>query len=492
MKKLPKPFRLLPCGICLLLGSLLLLGTSLNSVYAEDQIPFDVEHFLEHVQPMTVDMTDRQMIMLWRQPDLPFDPATASMDEMVDVINALASRGVLLNVQIIHKHADQRAGLPEAKHLRLAEAIVNAGLPLHLLIPHIPFAVEGLWPDQNNWVTWQDKSFPVVDRFDTSLAVGNLRENIQAFTQLGLPIAGLWSDHETQPLPWNGTFYAFNKVPENRAKLLNPDAANSFEIFKQYTSDLRAEIFNQIYLQTLATLAPNALWGNYCFVDSGYQTPAFDVLGNTHAVRQLADGVVSMPNVYAYGRHLSRYIEPQEATQQRVDEIFYHMTLRTFSSTARNTPINCPIISYIGPFVDTSDDFPLGMSRPSYREMMRHMWLRGNDGMYVFHTSTDPDPSSNKSALKNFQCIEDTRAIMEETLTYRDFLENGQPMNFEWPEPEYDGVIWSGLELQDRALIRLITRGQASVPITITLSNGQQNQLTATPNGQYVVITKCQ
>jgi hypothetical protein len=219
-------------------------------------------------------------------------------------------------------------------------------------------------------------------------------------------------------------------------------------------------------------------------------TPAMDVLGKTITARDLPAGVVSMPNVYAYGRLLSQYIKPEQASQKRVDEIFFYMMLCTFSSTAHNTPVGDPIYSYIGPFVDSTDDFPRGKSREVYREMMRHMWLRGNDGMYVFHTRTDPDPDALKSSLKNFQFIEDTRQIMEETLTYREFLEKGLPMNFDWSSPEYNGVIWSGLELQDRALNRFITRGKTSEPLTVKLSNGQVIQLTATPEGQFVIVYK--
>lgn len=455
-------------------------------------VQFDLPTFLKYVQPMKSDMTGRIPLQLWLQPDImqntPKDPK-AKMEQMVKNAKAISKRGVLPVVWSTYH--TRKTGEATAKMLLNAQAIHKANLPVHLLYPTIPGEQEGLWP-ADMWVQWKDKKFPVVDCFDTTLAIKRLKHTLKTYQDLGIPIAAYWSDHEGQPNPWNGTYFAFRDNAENKAKLIKPEMTKSKSIFGEYTSKLKTQIFKEVFVDTFSQISPKTMWGNYCYVDSTKNMPAVDINNHKSNPNQIPDdiNVVRMHNVYAYGRILHRYIKPDEITTKKVDRIFYHMMLKTFSSSVRNTPKEKTIIPYIGPYVDQRENYDIPMSQPAYRELLRHIWLRGADSMFVFAVHRKTDPSKNNSALQSLKTVEDTRMIMDEVLAYREFLEHGQAIHFTWPSPTDTGVVWSALQLKDKVLVRYVTLGDPVKSFIITVFDNQSHTLTATPQGQYTIIKK--
>ncbi len=53
--------------------------------------------------------------------------------------------------------------------------------------------------------------------------------------------------------------------------------------------------------------------------------------------------------------------------------------------------------------------------------------------------------------------MEDSRGVYQEMLGDREFLEHGVPMSFDVPAARIPAVVWSGLRLPDRCLIRTFT-----------------------------------
>jgi hypothetical protein len=51
--------------------------------------------------------------------------------------------------------------------------------------------------------------------------------------------------------------------------------------------------------------------------------------------------------------------------------------------------------------------------------------------------------------------VEDTAAVYAEMLAFRKFLERGRVMNFDYPGVQADGVLWSGLSLEEEAVVRV-------------------------------------
>jgi len=93
------------------------------------------------------------------------------------------------------------------------------------------------------------------------------------------------------------------------------------------------------------------------------------------------------------------------------------------------------------------------MSRAAYREALRHLWLRGVDGMQVFN------PVRKGFSRLAIEEVEDTVAAYDEMLAWREFLDGGKVMNYRCPESGIDTLLWSGLQLGQRALVRAVSLG---------------------------------
>ena len=93
------------------------------------------------------------------------------------------------------------------------------------------------------------------------------------------------------------------------------------------------------------------------------------------------------------------------------------------------------------------------MSRAAYREVLRHIWLRGIDGMQVFN------PARNGYERYAVQEVEDAQRVYDEMLAYGEYLEKGKVMNFNVPGNRDALIMWSGLQLEKRALVRITNLG---------------------------------
>ena len=100
------------------------------------------------------------------------------------------------------------------------------------------------------------------------------------------------------------------------------------------------------------------------------------------------------------------------------------------------------------------------MSRERYREALRHLWLRGIDGMQVFNSTT---PGDAELAIAE---VEDAQEVYGEMLAFRQFLEQGAPLNLATYLPDVT-LLWSGIRLDDEVIVRGISL--SGRPDTLTL-----------------------
>jgi hypothetical protein len=129
------------------------------------------------------------------------------------------------------------------------------------------------------------------------------------------------------------------------------------------------------------------------------------------------------------------------------------------------------------------------LSRERYREILRHLWLRGSDGMQIFNPLWfKEDPAKLAIATEE---LEDAVAIYDETLAYRKFLDEGVVMNTETVAPTDEGPIWSGLRAGDEAIVRIFT--QAKSPQKVKLKpfpDADEIELEAQPAGAWHRLTR--
>src|SRR5207249_574912 len=101
---------------------------------------------------------------------------------------------------------------------------------------------------------------------------------------------------------------------------------------------------------------------------------------------------------------------------------------------------------------DITDEVPI-LSRGRYREILRHLWLRGAATMQIFNALRPKHPSI---AIEE---LEDAVAVYDEMLQYRAILEKGTLMNTDSPAVMDDRAVWSGLKTKNEAVIRAFTQG---------------------------------
>jgi carboxyl-terminal processing protease len=116
------------------------------------------------------------------------------------------------------------------------------------------------------------------------------------------------------------------------------------------------------------------------------------------------------------------------------------------------------------------------MSRLRYREALRHLWLRGIDGMQVFNSTT---PGHAEIAISE---VEDAQSVYDEMLAFRHFQERGSPINLAPYTPEIT-LLWSGLRLDNEVIIRGISLKERSDILNIEPWPGAHVSLYASPEG---------
>jgi hypothetical protein len=375
--------------------------------------------------------------------------------------------------------------------MALAKTLQEAGAPVQILIPNQFnfYAKATTWAkNPNTGPGASEVKFPALPQHDTTEAAAYVYGLLKPLKDAGIKVETVFFDYEGQPHPWNGIYFA-QSTPEIRKTYQDPSVLKTFNTFYGYTLNLRSELESQSMAQPVHQLFPDARVGNYWDIVSSEAVP-FTGVGPAAPPVQLGKGMsMIMPALYAKNTILPNFFNSDwPVTQSRVDDIYFHHLLLTGSSANANKSGNLISYLYIGPSVRMSADPRFkdkDLSRPAFRELLWHLWLRGTDGMYVYNGGS---PKTALSTLQSFQCMEDVRSVLDEMLAYRDFLDHGKPMNFSVPAMFSPDVVWSGLRLKDRYLIRATSLGPETQPVKIVLTPNKTVTLSAPPQGATYLV----
>jgi hypothetical protein len=475
--------------LCLTVGL-----SALNPLLAED-VTWSMDSLSQIVQPMRHSMEGRIPLMCWNLP-LPADEKLVEMQgdgSLRKAIETLAERGIVPTV-VMGWNWDP------AGALAMAQTLQEAGQPVYVLAAFGIVDGEkalyaespkftGPWPwDETGQVTWKGtRDWPCLPVYDVSQSVAFYREWMQRFKNAGITVDAVWTDYEGLPYAWN-FIYESQKQAEC-AKHYPPGALDSWHSFASYVGELRARILQEAIADPVHEFFPQALVSNY---GSAASSEAYPFVGSVGAVSPPCTiGHLSavMPSVYAGGRHLGRYYNMDwPVTQAEADNIYFTTLLSTISTSMANkgTKLGIP---YVCRYLPTSEEsrYDLGMSAGVYREMLRHAFLRGTDGLYLFNLGF---PGSRVTPQESFESVEDARSVMDEMLTFREFLEQGQPMNFDLPAMRTYGIVWSGLALPDRVLVRVFTFGPETRTLDLIPFPGVAVKLEATNRGATYLVDR--
>jgi hypothetical protein len=139
------------------------------------------------------------------------------------------------------------------------------------------------------------------------------------------------------------------------------------------------------------------------------------------------------------------------------------------------------------PFVGRRVDVPQTPHAPImsdwiYRECLRHVMLRGVKGFYSFCCFAPPFPDY-------YMELGHLPKVYNELFAYPEFFEKGKVLNDALPPPKSPGVVWSGLGLPDKALIRTLALGRDTAEVVeITPFPGVPVRLLAPPAGKTYIV----
>ena len=194
-------------------------------------------------------------------------------------------------------------------------------------------------------------------------------------------------------------------------------------------------------------------------------------------------------NPVAYGNTVcwDRIWKPEwPLDREHVDQYYFHLLMREVSDDEANADLYVPHTRCF-PWVcrwcpdDENPKIPI-MSRERYREVLRHLWLRGVDDMQVFN------PKRVRFEDIAVQEVEDAVIVYDEMLEYREFLDRGTVMCTDIPALQDEGVTWSGLRLDSRAVVRVLKQGGGAGEARVEAWPGHAIALKATPAGQTYVL----
>jgi hypothetical protein len=334
---------------------------------------------------------------------------------------------------------------------------------------------------------------PSLPKYDPQPLAEMHRGYMQKLKQAGVTVNGFFSDQESHPHPFN---YIYQHQKQNFAADYPPGTFDSEQAFFNYVLGvLRPKYFADCYAEPVLSVFPHALVGNY---DDTVATPArpfIETNGFPNYVRNIGRLNTLMPSVYANTTHLPRYYNADwPVNQENVDEVFFHFMLMAMSTALANkqpgqkavpyVSDNCPDLNLRG-----SRFFSYRMSEGVYKEFLRHSLLRGADTFFYY--SCGPTPGVPNSAAGDIlQSVEYTRAVYDQMLEYRQFLDEGVPMNFEVPVVRSRGVVWSGRRWKDQALVRAFTLSPSAKRFGVVAFPGVAVELDATLKGTTYLIAR--
>lgn len=371
-------------------------------------------------------------------------------------IRILQERGIAQHLDL-HEHS-----IPAAK------ALQKAGSPVILTA-----GGSGAWPytlaaDKKQWAHhypdylkiaphWRDLPSPTMFR-GWAVAGQQLRTLLERFQKENIVVDALWLDYENEPS--QADYYAAILSPTTRA-LLPKKAIASETAFRLYCRQLWVQLLSTYFAGPAREVFPNISVTNWVATLSSPEIPVLGWENRPHP--PMGPTLFTATNPIAYGvdtTFIALWDTKFRLDQEHVDQFYMHILLRQVSADSENRQHLAPYLDsfpWVARWVPDNPQTKVPvMSRDRYREALRHLWLRGINGMQVFNPELLSQVSKVEMAIAE---VQDAVAIYDEMLAYRDFLDNGTVMQFHYPAIQDQGPIWSGLRLRNNAIVRVFWQG---------------------------------
>lgn len=316
----------------------------------------------------------------------------------------------------------------------------------------------------------------------------NLRETLAKFREKAVQVDAVWTDWENDPL-YGADRYDQALHCKRCREILPRKTLSSSDRFMEYTARKFYDLFGAYYAAPVLEIYPKCSVTNWLAQPSTPEEPQPGWSGNRGRVHM--PPLVTAWNPTAYGAASwvwkSRSTEDRR-DQEHVDQVYTNLLLRQVSLAGKLGEQWAPekeLIPWVTRWVSEPPEleFPV-MSRERYREVLRHLWLRGVAAMQVF------SPRMKGYEDMALPEVEDAAAAYGEILAFREFLENGEILSREVPREQDDGVLWSGMRLGDRAVVRVFKQGTGRATQAVRPWGEKDFEMEASGEGQTYLLDK--
>lgn len=399
------------------------------------------------------------------------------------------------------------------QHLRLDQGMIDAAKALQEAGSPVIFMQgnAGAWPyslaaDSSAWAhqfdagyhykmagrgalgSWHGACPKMIEGWE--IMADQVRDTLGAYRAAGVTVDAVWMDWEGDPYPWSHLFKQLAHCQRCQVQLPPEVLADEDQYWAYYWRHYQ-QLYGAYLAGPVREIFPLCSITNWHTVYSTQTRPLLYFVNN----RALPPGIPPLftaTNPVAYGNDKfwrTAWQDDYPLDQRHVNQFHMHNLLRQISGDAANRLVYgpevasfpwvarwCPIVNH------REDDAAPYMSREAYREALRHMWLRGIDGMQLFNAWRE-----GYEEIALFEVL-DAVAVYDEMLGYRAFLDAGQVMNLAEPAVQDEGVLWSGLRLKERAVVRLFSQGEGAARLEIEVWPRLVIELEAPTEGRTYVL----
>jgi hypothetical protein len=399
---------------------------------------------VRRLPPLRHDRGDRWPLVLWQ--GVGFERLAPRQ------IRSLLDRGIVQHLRL------------RTPDIEAARALRAAGAPVILLE-----GAGGAWPydtvaDDTRWRLrfpagatvpqwWRGLADPTLDAgWERSSAL--TRSRLQQYKSAGVKIDAVWLDYEGAQLHDD---YQALRASTSAARMPR-GVLDSEARYRNYRRNRWLIRLSRYLAEPVREFYPKVSVTNWVVTASSDDHPVLSWTDWPHPQSPTLAFTATNPIAYGVDSYfLSAWPPSRDINRVNVDRFYTHLLLRQVSADAFNRKASgegMGAVAWVSRWVPDHPDrhAPL-MSRAAYREALRHLWLRGVDAMEVFN------PARKGYERYAVEEVEDVQRVYDEMLAYRDFLDHGEVMNYRIPG-KLDGLmVWSGLRLGDRALVRLTNLG---------------------------------
>lgn len=510
---------LLAIVVLLFVGHVLLKQPEAETVQrGSSPSPWNLPTVLQRIPPLKHDVKGRWPLLLW----IPLEMKSGDHDRgqplPVEVYAELRKRGLALPIGLNEKFipmalAMQQVGCPVIITEGLGGNGPGGDAPdtLHTFDPGFQVKKgQPVYPCTMIETGWRNRA-------------DKIRAALVKFKEAGVMVNAAWMDWEVEPFPVD--FSQWRQASHcTRCRTMFPkDTLRTPFRHANFVWLYRNGLFSEYLAKPVLSVFPDCSVANYDVVFSSKEHPSWTVYGAVYPPIDIGCFTASMPDVYGsdamftifwYGGifdpfHLSsplRFLRHRWYTtsgQEKTDRIYTQVMLAEISADAANRQKIAPgkhCVPYIARYVVDADPGPwivdctMGLagnrtmkrgatfrpilSRARYREILRHVWLRGAMTMVVYNPFIPYHPDFCVEE------VEDAVVVYDEMLAWKEFQDKGSIMNTTIPNCQEKGAIWSGLRLDTEAVVRAFTQGVKPVQFRIAPWLGlPEVDLMATPEG---------